>query len=262
MEAGIFRREAGNDRQRRTHRLERRGRTERLDSDATASAVPSDVRQLRCRDRAHQHHLRIRSGAKCRRSAAAGAKKAHRHGKKLSSYRKKGHDPQQRDAQHRSRPRNLRSAPRRNIDYLRTRPRPTLSPALFPVLIPSSPPGLVTAVPARTSERRRPKIPRLLARAKPIFTARNYSTRQCTHSIALTFWHTARILGLSAPPMPIRLTLGDVPLTGKQLQISDLGGPDVVLGGIGGAARAPKFKRGFTRRRGRGDCGSYSPRRS
>ena len=50
VEAGVVRREAGDDHQRRLHRLERDGRRQRFDSHAAAGAVPADVRRVRRRD--------------------------------------------------------------------------------------------------------------------------------------------------------------------------------------------------------------------
>jgi hypothetical protein len=138
---------------------------ERLNPHAAARNVSPNVRQFRRGDRPHQHHLRVRSIAQCRHSAAAGPKKAHSSREKLPPHRQKGHDPQQRHARHRSRPRNLRGPRGRHVDYLRACPRPAPRPTLFPLLI------LFASRPRRRSPCHLcpPKFPAIPCRANPPF---------------------------------------------------------------------------------------------
>ena len=73
VEAGVLRREAGDGGQRRLHRLERYGRSERLDPHAATGAVPADVRQLSARPSpppASHFYQKRRSMPACRKGSA------------------------------------------------------------------------------------------------------------------------------------------------------------------------------------------------
>ena len=71
--AGIFRREAGSGDQGRHHRDGADGRSQRLDPDAAAGALPADVRCAGPRAGRDLRHLRLRgcAGGRDRRSAGA-----------------------------------------------------------------------------------------------------------------------------------------------------------------------------------------------
>ena len=75
VEARIFRREAGNDREGRIHRVERDGRSERVDPDAAAGALPADVRGVRRRDGGDRHHVCLAGGLKAGVPQKLGLKK-------------------------------------------------------------------------------------------------------------------------------------------------------------------------------------------
>ena len=72
--AGVLRRQAGHGDQVGHDRGRADGRSQRLDPDAAAGALPADVRRLRPRDRAERHHLRLgRGGQAGRRRLASGS---------------------------------------------------------------------------------------------------------------------------------------------------------------------------------------------
>ncbi len=112
--AGVLRREARSGDQGRLDRLRADGRSQRLDPDAAAGALPADVRRHRPRAGGKLHHLRFGRGAGCRhrrrRSGCNGgwSPVANTRG----GIGKRGDDPQRRDAGDRGRSRKpTRCAP-------------------------------------------------------------------------------------------------------------------------------------------------------
>jgi hypothetical protein len=134
VEARVFRGEARNGGQGRIHRLERDGRSQRFHSHAAAGDLPADVRQLRACHGRDEHHVHVAGRAFRRAAAAAGSPKNNRARAPLPEDRQEGHGAQQRDAENRSGPGNLRSARRWGARHLRARAHSSPRPALFFVL--------------------------------------------------------------------------------------------------------------------------------
>ena len=73
VEAGVLRRQAGDDHQGRLHRRRADGRSQRVDPDAAAGALPADVRRAGRRAARDVGDVRVARGAGGRRSGAAAA---------------------------------------------------------------------------------------------------------------------------------------------------------------------------------------------
>ena len=107
--AGVLRREARPGDQGRLDRLRADGRSQRLDPDAAAGALPADVRRLRPRAGGKLRHLRFGGGAggrdrRMRSGCSAGWSPV---SNTRGGIGKRVDDPQRRDAGHRGRRGNL-----------------------------------------------------------------------------------------------------------------------------------------------------------
>ena len=134
--AGVLRRQAGDDHQGRVHRRGADGRSERVDPDAAAGALPADVRRAgrrapRRRRVTFVSRAALEDGVP--RAAAAGAS-ARSPSAGRASRRASATCPQRRPARHRGRPADLRGARRRRAADLRARHDAAAGAALFPVL--------------------------------------------------------------------------------------------------------------------------------
>ena len=133
--ADVLRRQAGLHHQGRHDRRSSDGRSQRLDPDAAAGALPADVRRLRpCAHRVVGGVLfagrgRRRPGAQARHSEEALCGGQHPQG-----HLEEEHDPQRRHADHRGRSRDLRGPRRRRTVDLRARRGAAAGAALFYVL--------------------------------------------------------------------------------------------------------------------------------
>ena len=106
--AGVLRREAGPGDQGRQHCVRADGRSQRLDPDAAAGALPADVRRVRSCPGGKLRQLRLRRRARCRYrcciEAAASPRPGDQHAR---GHRQEIDDPQRRHADDRGRCRNL-----------------------------------------------------------------------------------------------------------------------------------------------------------
>ena len=134
--AGVLRREARLHHQGRLDRRRADGRSERLDPDAAAGALPADVRCLWPGAHGVLRGVRLQGGGQGR------ARQKTRHpegtGRGAEHARQdfqEEHDPQRRHAADRGRSGNLRSARRRRIAHLRAGRNAADGAALFFVLI-------------------------------------------------------------------------------------------------------------------------------
>ena len=144
--AGLLRRQARLHHQGRLDRRGADGRSQRLDPDAAAGALPADVRRLRQGADGLLGGVHLES----RGVLGAGAEARHRQealcgGKHPRRHLQEEHDPQRRHTQNRGRSRNLRGARRWRIADLRTGRGAAHGAALFHVL------RFVPALQARTS---------------------------------------------------------------------------------------------------------------
>ena len=102
VEPGIFRREAGNGAARRLHRCRADGRSQRLNSDAAAGALPPDVCRFRQKRLALVGHFCLASRDGPRPARAPWRRQGHAgSGKHPRRDWQAEHDPQRRDAAYR-----------------------------------------------------------------------------------------------------------------------------------------------------------------
>ncbi len=102
VETCVFWSEAGDGGQRRIHRLERDGRSQRFHPHAAAGDLSPDVRQLRRRNGRHQHYVYFTDGFRGGASEEIGASQDHGPSSELQAHRQERHGTQSRHAEYRS----------------------------------------------------------------------------------------------------------------------------------------------------------------
>ncbi len=117
--AGVLRRQARHDHQGRLDRRGADGRSQRLDPDAAAGALPADVRRLRQGADRVVAGVRVEGGGAVELAQQARRREAIRRGREHAHDLQEEHDPQRRHARHRGRSGNLRGARRRRAAHLR-----------------------------------------------------------------------------------------------------------------------------------------------
>ena len=137
LEPGLLRRQAGHGAARRLDRGSPDGRSECLDPDAAAGALPPDVRRLWQEPDEFVGHLRFARHRSMRGSRAVSGSPRNwsRCRTRVGGIGKALDDPQQPDAAYRGRSGNLRGPRRRRASDLRTGNRAADGAALFPVLV-------------------------------------------------------------------------------------------------------------------------------
>ena len=137
--AGILRREARLHHQGRLDRRRADGRSQRLDPDTAAGALPADVRRLRPGPHCVVGRVHLEGRGEVRpREKARHPEGAGRGGEYPRQDLQKEHDPQRRHARDRSRSGDLRGQGRRRTPHLRAGRNAADGTAVFFVLIPRS----------------------------------------------------------------------------------------------------------------------------
>ena len=112
------------------------GRSQRLDPDAAAGALPADVRRLRQGAHRVVGGVRVEGGAvKAGLAQQARHREGARRGREHARHLQEEHDPQRRDARHRGRSGDLRGARRRRAADLRAGRGAADGAAVFSVLM-------------------------------------------------------------------------------------------------------------------------------